>query len=178
MINFLTSNTFPLFFTAIVSILSIFMANYLGRKSSFADYKQTNKEKRYLNFYVPIIKKLYSITKGHYSLNTFSIINGNFYYLTHFIVENFELASTEIAEMYQVFYPILSEGSRFYTAPEEYKSTFENDAIEAEKLFTELIEQILKEAIVLSKELGLPNIAQPLLETFSEDNYYKNNLSS
>lgn len=147
--------------TITVSISSIFISNYLGRKATFEEYKFELKKERYNKFYLPIIKHLYSIDSSHLKFNVVSFGNvaGDTNFLTKHIRDNFEHVSPEVASFYSKFQPLA--GRLFLN--KEFDLTDEVDVV-----FKQIIQQVLKEASTLSETLETPNLARELLLSLYE----------
>ncbi|GEN87204.1 hypothetical protein [Oceanobacillus sojae] len=141
----------------IVSIFSIYYSNYLGRKANFSEYKLNLEKDRYNNFYLPIIKHLYSFDSEHLKFNvtTLGNLTGDLNYLEKHIRSNFEYISPEVALLYTKYQPLA--GRLFIN--NELELVDEVDA-----LFKKIIRQVLIEASELSETLEVPNLAQQLLK--------------
>lgn len=144
--------------TILVSIASIYISNYLGRKAAFEEYKFNLKKERYNKFYLPIIKHLYSFDSLHlkFTVMSFGNVAGDTNYLTKHIRDNFEHVSPEIASLYTKYQPL---ASRLFVN-NEFALTDEVDII-----FKQIIQQVLEEASTLSETLETPNLSQRLLLT-------------
>lgn len=144
--------------TIFVSVASIFISNYLGRKATFEEYKFNLKKERYNSFYLPIIKHLYSFDSAHLKFNVTSYGNiaGDTNFLTKHIRDNFEYISPKVGSLYTEYQPL---ASRLFVN-NEFALTDEVDIV-----FKQIIQQVLEEASELSKTLETPNLSQQLLLT-------------
>lgn len=144
-------------FATVVSVFSIYYSNYLGRRANFSEYKVNLKKDRYNNFYLPIIKYLYSFDTEHLKFNvtTLGNLTGDPNYLAKHIRSNFEHISPEIATLYTKYQPLA--GRLFMN--NEFELVDEVDV-----LFKKIIRQVLIEASELSETLEVPNLAQQLLK--------------
>lgn len=165
--------------TILFTFLGIFISNYLGRKVTFEQYKQKNKEKIYFSYYVPLIKKMYQFNikvldeKHLYVLFKGHNFESNDDFIRDLVHNNIQYVTPEIASLYSKYWSPSIEGPAFYihsgTFDERAYNHFEQQALKANKYCFLIVRQSLKEARSISKELGLPNISKPLLEALTSN---------
>jgi hypothetical protein len=116
-------------------------------------------KERYINFYLPIIKHLYSIDSEHVTLNvmTFNTLTGETNFLANHIQKNFEYISPQVGSLYTEYQPL--SGRVLFN--DEFETVEELDI-----LFKKIIQQVLKDSSKLSRKLELPDLAQPLSDAF------------
>ncbi len=161
-------DSLPIVITSVVSIVSIFISNILGRKATLSNHVLENEEKSYQNYYVPLIKWLYrhndeyinyywciAVSRLHIKQNDF---------LNDHLKQHIELAPTD-AVIHFNSYMVKSSGAEFFYKDQVKNAQYEKNAIEASEKFDLIIKSSLKEASKLAKKLGYPDIAAPLLKS-------------
>lgn len=173
--------------STVTAIVSIFLSNYLGRITTRKNNQRDMKVARYRDFYVPIMAKLYKFNpqiffKGGMAGNIaftqvidepidkeFQDIAGKTRQLSknwlhEYIRSNLQYATPEVLEIYYSSFPI------HFTSPKySFSNSAEKNMYSAyeQRVYAnnrDLTVQILKEASQISKEIQLPNIAEPLLK--------------
>lgn len=174
--------------STITAIVSIFLSNYLGRKATESQNKNAMLKERYMNFYVPIMKRMYTFNPKMFELGN---LPGNMVFMDvvktdvpeefqdiagktesrqvnwveEFIRENIQYATPDLLEIYYAHFRI-REKSPEYDHWTTDLSERKNKMHEYDDLMFEhnrkLILQILEEAQLISATLELPNISKPL----------------
>lgn len=160
------------FIAPVVSIVSIFVSNYLGRTMNMHNHKYANAEKTYSTFYIPLIKWLAPTNQDamSYFWKISMIRLGPTKqpdWLKAHLTRNLEFALPSVVSKYQD-YMVKTGGAEFFYNPEGFRENYRQNAIEASKLFDLIITESLKEASTLSEKLGYPNTAKPILEIFEK----------
>lgn len=150
-----------LYIGPVVSIISIFIANWLGRITAKQDYKLQTKEKSYLNFYVPLMKFLSSANKNSM---TYYFLIAIWYgapkpirkeddFLNHLLKNNLELLPPDIVNLVPE-YNVATGGSKLFFGEDQYHDNYRENLINSSELFDKIITLSLKEASIISKALG------------------------
>lgn len=166
-------NQLLIYLSPFVSVISIFISNWLGRLSEKSKYRQLTLEKTYLNYYVPLMKFLATVNKE--SMTFYWMVaawylgpessKSNAKLLSNLLRTNIELLPPKIVMKISKFSGAVS-GTEMFFGEGEYRENYRHNLIEGSELFDEIIIESLKEASTISKKLGYPNIAKPLLESF------------
>ena len=156
--------------TIAVTIISLFISNYLGQRAHRLQHQYGNKEIAYKKFYLPIIQQLHETNKEHRNYFTLIVLyryapgkSGDWF--SNHITNNLEFAPTKVAELISE-YNICTNGAEMFYSPDGYRENYRKNAIRASELFDSMLIIILEEAKILSKTLGYPDIATPLLNDF------------
>ncbi|WP_375708653.1 hypothetical protein PJ261_05890 [Streptococcus dysgalactiae] len=156
----------------IVSVVSIFISNYLGRKSDENKNRIEMKRQIYLKLYVPLIKLLiidniYNIFDyENVVINTSKNGEDNFLIL---LTENIELLPNGVIKEFKL-YAYHSKNALDYVRTEDELSKFSYEYIP--ELFDKIFTSLIKQGISLAKELELTNQLEYIL------NQHKQNLSN
>lgn len=166
----------------IVSIVSIFLSNWLGQRAVIAKASKEQKLKRYHNYYVPFMKFLYK-TKPKYwnfydlrsSLDE-KLEGSAIYELSQLMSNNMEYMGKDLPLLIARFNLIadkryseisLALDSKFLNAPSL------DDAVkgvqEVNDLFDQIVVETLQEATQLAKTLSLEPISEPLLASYLDE---------
>ena len=81
--------------------------------------------------------------------------------------DNLELVPPRIVKLVSD-YSVATAGAEMFFGDGSYRENYRNQLVEASNLFDIIIKLSLKEASSISKELGYPDIATPILESFEE----------
>lgn len=169
------TNTMPLIsagVTAAVSIASIFMANWLGRKTKLKQDRFEYKKEIYLSLYVPLLKWFHAtnfMEKSYYWQIAFPAYTQNRPdSLAELLIENFEKLPVQVAMCYSEYTQNSVTASKMYIG-DEFNYNYEHHAKNASDLYEYIIRELLQEGTKLSKELRLPDIATATLRQFDED---------
>ncbi|HEQ1510247.1 TPA: hypothetical protein VD638_000641 [Streptococcus pyogenes] len=158
--------------SAIVSVSSIFISNWLGYRSQIRKLKFDEEKEIYLTLYVPLIKWMNSQSfnnKSYYWLVAFPTYTTNAQdFLTGLLLKNFEKLPVSVAMRYSE-YTLNSATSLHFYRNTEYDYDYETFAKKASELFDLIIEQLLTEGTILSQKLSLPNLSKSTLENFLAD---------
>lgn len=163
----------PLIFGPTISVGSIFISNWLGRKSVKNNYQLETKDKAYSEFYIPLMKKLTSANKNSMTYyiyiaawyaapKGFKKTNDDFSQLFR---TNLEYLPPRIIKLVPE-YMTATSGAQLFFGDDGYRENYRHNLIEASDLFDKIIKISLKEASSISNELGYPDIALPILEMF------------
>lgn len=156
-----------------VSIISIFVSNYLGRKATKDNYRLETKDKAYKSFYVPLMKFLISSNKDsmtyYWYIATWYAAPGKFKkkddLLSKLLKSNLEHLPPKIVTLVSE-YSVTTSGAQMFFGDDGYRDNYRHNLIKASDLFDNIIKKSLLEASSISKELGYPDIAKPILESF------------
>lgn len=159
---------------SVISVISIFISNYLGNKSTSSEHKLNVQEDTYWKYHIPIIQWLSrtNSTMWNYAYliaipvsNTSNLASE--FILTH-VSQNIEYAPKEVVTAYSEYLQRASN-YEFYVRFNELAglgTPVENSAQEIADLFDKIIVASLTEAKKLSNTLGYPDIAEPVLKTY------------
>lgn len=156
----------------IVSVVSIFISNYLGRKSDENKNRIEMKRQIYLKLYVPLIKLL--IIDNIYNIFDYENVvintskNGEDIFLI-LLTENIELLPNDVIKEFKL-YAYHSKNALDYVRTEDELSKFSYEYIP--ELFDKIFTSLIKQGISLAKELELTNQLEYIL------NQHKQNLSN
>lgn len=156
----------------IVSVLSIFISNYLGRATNRQNHKYANAERTYSIFYIPLIKWLAPTNKN--SMSYFWTIamlrvgpTQKPDWLINHLTKNLEFALPYVASLYQD-YMVETGGAEAFYSFDGFRENYRKNASKASELFDKIVIASLEEASILSKKLGYPDTAKPILELFQK----------
>lgn len=166
-----------------ISVVSIFISNFLGQKATDRKFQLQNMEKSYKEYYVPLMKFLISTNKKNL---TYYWLIASWYNAPNGIKitsdpirtllgDNLELLPSKVVELIPE-YSVATSGAQMFFGDGEYRENYRQSLIKASELFDEIIQTSLKEAKSISQKLGYPDIATTILESFenlehSESNY-------
>lgn len=157
----------------LISIVAIFISNWLGRKSVKNNYQLETKDKAYTHYYIPLIKMLVRANKN--SLTYYWLVAA--WYgapeavkrkndpINDLLISNVKYLPPEIVNLVSE-YSVATSGARMFFGPNSYRENYRKQLIKASNLFDEIINKSLKEASKTSETLGYPDIAKPILESF------------
>lgn len=166
-----------------ISIIAIFISNWLGRKSNQNEFKLNSMKNAYLNFHLPLMKILILANKN--ALTYYWIIAawynapGEFKKdndrLLSLLRSNLEYLPPEIVKLVPE-YMVATSGARLFFGDNEYRENYKKSLDTASDLFDEIIKSSLQDASRLANKLGYPDISKPILESFlniehSQHNY-------
>lgn len=158
--------------SATVSILSIFISNWLGRKTQLKQAKFDHKKEIYLSLYVPLLKWFHAsnfMEKSYYWQIAFpAYTQGDRDSLSDLLIENFEKLPVKVAMCYSD-YTQNSVASTMMYIGEEFNYDYEHQAQLASDLYEFIVKELLQEGSKLAKELDLPDISKSTLKLFEED---------
>lgn len=159
--------------SSIVSITSIFISNWLGRKATKDNFQLETKDKAYKNYYIPLMKLLISQNKN--SLTYYWIVAAWYNApeplkkstdpLKILLTTNLELLPPNIVKIVPE-YSVATSGAALFFGDNEYRENYRQNLQESSDFFDEIIKKSLTEASRLSKQLGYPDIAKPILGSF------------
>lgn len=166
----------------LISVGSIFISNWLGRKSVKNNYQLETKDKAYSEFYIPLMKKLTSANKDSMTYYTYVAVwygapkefkkrKDDFSQLFR---ANLEYLPPKIIKLVPE-YMTATSGAQLFFGDDGYRENYRNNLIKASDLFDEIIKLSLKEASSISNELGYPDIAEPILKLFTSLKHSKFN---
>ncbi|WP_414838448.1 hypothetical protein [Carnobacterium sp. TMP28] len=159
--------------SSIVSITSIFISNWLGRKAVKDNFQLETKDKAYKNYYVPLMKLLISANKDNLTYYWFVAAwynapgehKKNTDPFSTLLKGNLELLPPSIVKIIPE-YNVSTSGAAMFFGENEYRENYRHNLIKSSDLFDEIIRKSLQEASKLAKTLGYPDIAAPILESF------------
>lgn len=165
-------NIIQLVVGSLITVISIFISNWLGRKSTKHDYQLETKNKAYQEFYIPLIKLLIN---GNKESMTYFWYVALFYQAPeeirsddHFntlVKNNIQYLPPQVVPYIQR-YSLESHGAQLFFREDGYDEDYKHHLVNASDLFDTIIKLSLQEASLLARELGYPDIAMPILETF------------
>lgn len=158
----------------IVSLVSIFVSNYLGQKVASKKFKREQELLRYNSLYVPLMNLLYDQEPDKYAF--FNLLSLNrFEPFEDLMLNNVQFMGKESAEK---FYKVIHEGKnavikRKNRTIELLKNgkkpePLDKETSEAINLYKSLLIQLLSESEELAKELKLEPISKPLREALQQ----------
>ncbi|HEM3628863.1 TPA: hypothetical protein U1C31_001126 [Streptococcus suis] len=157
--------------SATVSIVSIFISNWIGRKTQLKQEKYNHKKDIYLSLYVPLLKWFHAtnfMEKSYYwqiALPAYS--QGGKDRLSELLINNFEKLPAKVAMHYSEYTQNSVSARNMYTG-EEYDYYYEPAAKIASELYEYIIRELLREGAKLAKELDLPDLSTPTLKKFDD----------
>lgn len=172
----------------VISLLAIFISNYLGRKTEQDRFHLTYQNEKYYSYYFPIIKKLLLVEPQYHSyfylvvMDRFPVLNYNHLlqqneygknlsaedWLQIHLFNNFKYISKPIAELYAE-YDQCTLGTRDFlllNSKREFNEKYFIDVLKADELFTKIIVEVLEESKALTKQLKLPDLTENILNNF------------
>lgn len=172
---FNSNNVIPLIsaaISAIVSIASIFMSNWLGIKTKLRQDKYEHKKEIYLSLYVPLLRWFHAanfMEKSYYWQIAFPAYTQRAQdSLSKLLIENFEKLPIRVAMCYTEYIQNSSSATMMYLG-EEFNYDYEHHAKRASELYEYIIRELLLEGSKLARELKLPDISTATLKQFDED---------
>ena len=156
---------------AIVSVLTVSVTLAFSKHSDKNKQLVKTDEENYLKFHVPLIKQLASFNPN--SRTFFDVIVvvrmnnlGGDLILDHFINNIQFVPGTSVNLVFDYFK--VCEDLSFYDTNSKMYQNFEHEKamIEASTLYDQIVLNTLQESSKLSKKLGYPDIATPILESF------------
>lgn len=158
--------------SAVVSITSIFVSNWLGRKTQLKQEKYKHKKDIYLSLYVPLLKWFHAsnfMEKSYYwQIALPAYTQGDRDSLSDLLIENFEKLPVKVAMCYSDYTQNSVAATMMYIG-EEFNYDYEHHAQRASDLYEYIIRELLREGAKLAKELDLPDISTATLKIFDED---------
>lgn len=148
---------------SIVSIISIFISNYLGRKTEENKNRIENKRNIYLKLYVPLIKLL--VVDNIYNIFDYENVvintseNGEDKFLK-ILTENLELLPPNVIKEFKG-YTFHSQGALIYASTKDDMHKISYDYIP--ELFDEILTALIQQGIDLAKELEMSNQLEYIL---------------
>lgn len=143
-------------FAMIVSVISIFISNWLGVQRYKDELMFNEKLKRYNELYVPymgfLIENYYDFTDP-YSFST--ELDKEFYDLISKNIQHFGKNSAEKLPKFFSIYPLKQLPDEYINKPKNLRSTYHN-------LIISLNTEVLSEASELSKLIGKPDLADTI----------------
>lgn len=165
----------------VVSLLSVYFSNILGRKATVAALGNEQKLKRYQEFYIPFIKRLYFLKPScwnFFDLRDSINKDGTSVYgeFSDLMFEKMEYMSPDVPPLvtqleltaektYSDVHLALS--SKFDKAPSLEEAAKRTEI--ANKLFDDIVIKTLQEATQVAKSLSLEPISEPLLNSYLEE---------
>lgn len=162
----------------LVSFISVFVSNWLGRKAAVAEMGNNQRLKRYQEYYIPFIKQIYNVKPYYWSFYDFrnnTALDGSNSYseLSDLMFNKMEYMGPDLPPLV-THLEIIAEDvysdvnlalySGFQNAP-SLEQAAEKVEI-ANDLFDKIVVETLQEATQLAKELKLEPIAKPLLSSY------------
>ena len=145
---------------AIVSVVSVGLTYFFGRKSAITDFKTAVLKKRYETAYVPYVKILY------YAL-MLDGIGRNAKFETcekcfNLLSKNLQYWDSETLRLYPVFYKV------FLDMTEREKTSSDTLAIteEFQKAFNEITLSVLTGTQTIAQKLYMPPLGESLIENY------------
>lgn len=145
--------------TLSVSVLSIFISNFLGRRAEFKKFKLSNMEKRYYSFYVPLLKRLSTFTNERLSYYEFDLKDHDGITFIDFLIKNIQYLDPESASLISDFAVASAKAVAFYKT--DINAANKQDAQDAEELFFTILSNTLVEAEILSKNWDFQTYQAP-----------------
>lgn len=166
---------FQLIIGPLISVLSIFISNWLGRKSVKNNYQLETKDKAYSELYVPLMRILISSSKDSMTYYWYVAIwygaptgfkkKGDD--ILSLLRSNLEFLPPKIINLLPE-YSGATSGAQMFFSENGYRENYRAQLIKASDLFDKIIKISLQEAKSISKELGYPDIASEILKSFEE----------
>lgn len=164
----------------VVSFVSVFVSNWLGRKAAIAEMSNNQKLKRYQEYYIPFIKQIYNVKPRYWSFydfrnNTARDGSNSYSGLSDLMFSKMEYMGSDLPPLVTRLEMISEKAysnvnlalySGFQNAP-----TLEQAAEKVEvanKLFDQIVTKTLREASQLANSLSLEPISDPLLSSYKE----------
>lgn len=166
-------NWISMILSPIVSIVAIFISNWLGRKNDKVTFRLDTLKNAYNNFYIPLMKHLISANKN--ALTYYFLVaiwygapkpfNKQSDFLLELLRDNLEYLPPEVVNLIHEYH-VETSGAVMFFGDNGYRENYKHNLIKASELFDDIIKISLKEASRLAKTLGYPDIATPILESF------------
>lgn len=158
----------------IVSVISIFISNWLGIQNQNKSRQIELKREMYLNLYVPLLKWLHSssaVTTNYYWLIAVPrFLSEQPDKLEQLMLTNFEKLPIQVTNYYKLYVQSTKQARAFYNSSETmYNPKYEAFAKQASELFDLIMIELLKEGSSLAQELGWPNIPKSTLIAFRNE---------
>lgn len=162
----------------IVSIVAIFLSNFLGRWDSSRKYKKQQKIDRYNYLYVPFIKFIFNekpiplLLANIVGQNEFedldNLIRGNLKYLGKSSTDKyFKLLNVSVPAIENYFEDVQQMIKNNVVKPGDELQD-DNQFYQACLLFNDFMLEVLQESVDIAKELELEPIGQTLLDVYSK----------
>lgn len=157
---------------SVVSIISIFISNYLGVISSNFKNQISIQEKTYNEYHIPLIQWLLQHNKDSWNYARLiampNIMQKEPDFILSHISKNISYAPSKAVELYSDYFDLFMSDNYYSFS----SASFDNPKVEKEvilksDIFDQIIIESLKEASILSNKLGYPDIARPVLDNFS-----------
>ncbi len=165
----------------LVSFISVFVSNWLGRKAAVAEMGNNQRLKRYQEYYIPFIKQIYNVKPYYWSFYDFrnnTALDGSNSYseLSDLMFNKMEYMGPDLPPLV-THLEIIAEDvysdvnlalySGFQNAP-SLEQAAEKVEI-ANDLFDRIVMKTLQEASQLADSLSLEPIAEPLLSSYKNE---------
>ena len=165
----------------LVSFISVFVSNWLGRKAAVAEMGNNQRLKRYQEYYIPFIKQIYNVKPYYWSFYDFrnnTALDGSNSYseLSDLMFNKMEYMGPDLPPLVtrleiiaeDVYSDVnLALYSGFRNAP-SLEHAAEKVEI-ANDLFDRIVMKTLQEASQLADSLSLEPIAEPLLSSYKNE---------
>lgn len=163
----------PIAFSPLISVVSIFISNWLGRKSESRKYQLETTDAAYNNYYIPLMKILVSANESNLTYYWFIAVlysapepvKSSSDFLKQLLNTNLQYLPSQLIKKIPK-YNVATSGAQLYFGDDGYRENYRHNLITASDLFDEIIEISLREASLTAKRLGYPDIAKPILESF------------
>lgn len=152
-------------FAIFVSVIAIFISNYLGNRASLRQYKRQQVLERYNYFYVPFIKWFVHEEPDKHLLNNL-IINNSFDDFSDLIQSNIRYLGKKSIRQYYALISYNDFCVDKFTSQAESAPKSDLTAEKLNALFNDLVLSVLRESVHLAKELKLEPIGQPILDKY------------
>lgn len=165
----------------VVSFVSIFVSNWLGRKAAIAEMSNNQRLKRYQEYYIPFIKQIYNVKPHYWSFydfrnNTARDGSNSYSELSDLMFNKMEYMGPDLPPLV-THLEIIAEDvysdvnlalySGFQNAPSLEQAAEKVEA--ANDLFDRIVMKTLQEASQLADSLSLEPIAEPLLSSYKNE---------
>lgn len=172
----------------VVSIISIFISNFLGNKTLIKKISNEQKLKRYNSYYIPFIKAFYKVKPQYwnfYDLRSSTNDEGKpgILEISSLMYNNLEYMGEELPPLVSKFNLIADKRysqigvalhSGFVNAPSIEEVSYKVE--EVNELFDEIVQKTLLEATQLAKDLSLQPISEPLLSLYLDQKSHRTKL--
>lgn len=165
----------------LVSFISVFVSNWLGRKAAVAEMGNNQRLKRYQEYYIPFIKQIYNVKPYYWSFYDFrnnTALDGSNSYseLSDLMFNKMEYMGPDLPplvtrleiiaeDVYSDVNLALYSGFRNAHSLEHAAEKVEI----ANDLFDRIVMKTLQEASQLADSLSLEPIAEPLLSSYKNE---------
>lgn len=176
--------------SASVTVVSLFISNYIGQKTFQKKISLSNNQKRYKSLYLPLLQILYrylpnGIDYGHFQSTRSSIASTSnneklkaIDPLVSTVMENMEYASpelltkcmayAEVANNNQLFNSFLSDKTDHLNQRNEIMNNLAHHSADTRHIYNEFILQILSESKLLAKLTGEVDLTAPVQSAISK----------